>query len=30
MLVCRQAAGDNENRQIGRNVLQKEDTWLVN
>jgi hypothetical protein len=30
MLAYRQADGDNENRQIGRNVLQKEDTWLVN
>jgi hypothetical protein len=30
MSVCRQADGDNENLQIGRNVLQKEDTWLVN
>jgi hypothetical protein len=30
MSVCRQADGDNESLQIGRNVLQKEDTWLVN
>lgn len=30
MSVCRQAAGDNGKTQIGRNVLQKDDTWLVN
>jgi len=30
MLAYRQADGDNENTQIGRNVLQKEHTWLVN
>ncbi len=30
MSAFRQADGDNENAQIGRNVLQKEDTWLVN
>ncbi len=30
MLAYRQADGDNENMQSGRNVLQKEDTWLVN
>ena len=28
--ACQQIDGDDENRQIGRNVLQKEDTWLVN
>ncbi len=30
MLACRQAVGDNESTQIGRNVLEKEDSWLVN
>jgi hypothetical protein len=30
MLECRQADGDNESTQIGHNVSQKEDTWLVN
>lgn len=30
MSVCRQAVGDNGNTQIGRNVLQKDDTWLAN
>ena len=30
MSACRQIDGDDENAQIGRNVLQKEDTWLVN
>jgi len=30
MLAYRQADGDNESAQIGRNDLQKEDTWLVN
>ena len=30
MSVCRQAAGGNGNTQIGHNVLQKDDTWLVN
>jgi len=30
MSACQQIGGDDENSQIGRNVLQKEDTWLVN
>lgn len=30
MSVCRPAGGDNQSTQIGRNVLQKEDPWLVN
>ncbi len=30
MSVCRQAVGDNRKTQVGRNVLQKDDIWLVN
>jgi hypothetical protein len=30
MSACQQIDGDDENAQIGCNVLQKEDTWLVN
>jgi hypothetical protein len=30
MSVCQQIDGDNENRQIGYTVLEKEQTWLVN
>jgi hypothetical protein len=29
MSACRKVDGDNECMQIGRNVVQKEDTWLV-
>ena len=29
MSACQQIDGDNEGMQIGRNVVQKEDTWLV-
>ena len=30
MWACRQIDGDDENRQIRRNVLQKEEKWFVN
>ena len=30
MSACRQIGGDDEIGQITRNVLQKEETWLVN
>ena len=29
MSAYRKVDGDNEGMQIGRNVVQKEDTWLV-
>ncbi len=28
--ACRKVDRDNESTQIGRHVLEKEDTWLVN
>jgi len=30
MSACRQIGDDDENRQIGRKALEKEETWLVN
>jgi hypothetical protein len=30
MSVCRRIDEKNESRQIRRNVLEREDTWLVN
>ena len=30
MSACQPIDGDDENRQTGCNVLEKEDTWLVN
>jgi len=29
MSACRQIDGDDENRQIGYKILEKEQTWLV-